>query len=454
MRPFSANRRLLRGPQRNTDSPPGDKVGHHANFPDRISPVVKDSDFTVSQKRALAIATVIAVLFAAYFLRGYFILIVVAAVTAYLFNPLYDRLRARFGTGLSATLTLLAVLGTLIIPLSALCFFAFVQISSGIQSVSAWVAKTDLSALGDKALRLVNETLSRVPFMNDFQVTPELLQERMSTIAQSGGEYLIGFLQGAAGGLIGGITAGVLFIYVFISLLTNREQVAMLIRKLNPLGEEVTDLYLEKMGAMVKGTVSGQFVIALAQGISGAASIFIAGFHEGFFIFAVLLTALSVIPLGGGILSIPVGIGMILFGNVWGGIFVIAFHLIVVTNIDNVLRPILVPREARLDSALMLLAVFAGITMFGFWGLVIGPVVMIVVVTTISVYLAVYKGVPLDQFEEDEKPDKPGRLRRLLSRAWKKSPEAKPDAKSDPDKKPDKKPDEKPKAEATGPAAE
>jgi predicted PurR-regulated permease PerM len=124
-----------------------------------------------------------------------------------------------------------------------------------------------------------------------------------------------------------------------------------------------------------------------------------------------------VIPLGSGIITIPFGVGMMLFGNVFGGLFVVLFHIIVVTNIDNFLRPILVPREARLDSALMLLAVFAGIAMFNFWGIVIGPVLMIVVVTTISVYLAVYKGVPLDQF--DDEPEEPGRLRRLLDRARK-----------------------------------
>jgi predicted PurR-regulated permease PerM len=159
------------------------------------------------------------------------------------------------------------------------------------------------------------------------------------------------------------------------------------------------------MGAMVKGTVMGQFVIAVCQGVAGAASIYIAGFHQGFFLFAVLLSALSVIPLGSGIVTIPFGIGMILFGNVFGGVFVIAFHLIVVTNIDNFLRPILVPKAARLDSALMLLAVFAGIAMFGAWGIVIGPVLMIVIVTTISVYLAVYKGVPMaTPDDDDEKP--------------------------------------------------
>jgi predicted PurR-regulated permease PerM len=376
-----------------------------------------ETEFTASQKRALAVATVIAILFAAYFLRSYFILIVVAAVASYLFTPLFDRLRQRFGTGLSATLTLLAVIGVVIIPVGLLVLFAVIQISSMIESVSAWVAKTDLSALGNKALAVVNEALARVPFIHDLQLTPDMLRDRLSTVAQHVGEFLLGTLQGAAGGLVGGITAAVLFLYVFVSLLTNRAQVATLIRQLNPLGEEVTDLYLQKMGAMVRGTVFGQFVIALAQGISGAASIYIAGFHDGFFIFAILLTALSVIPLGGGILSIPVGIVMMLFGNVFGGVFVIAFHIVVVTNIDNFLRPILVPREARLDSALMLLAVFAGIAMFGFWGIVIGPVLMIVVVTTISVYLAVYKGVPLNQFDDDDEPKKPGRLRRLLARA-------------------------------------
>ena len=240
-------------------------------------------------------------------------------------------------------------------------------------------------------------------------------------------QWLLHLLQGAAGGVVGGITAAILFIYVFISLLTNKDAVQRLIRQLNPLGEEVTDLYLAKMGAMVSGTVKGQFIIAVCQGVAGAISIYIAGFHDGFFIFAVILSALSVIPLGSGIISIPFGVGMILFGNVFGGIFVIAFHIIVVTNIDNFLRPILVPREARLDSALMLLSVFAGIGMFGAFGIVIGPVLMIVIVTTISVYLAVYKGVPLETHDDgDTKRSKKKKsvLRRLTRKARKSTPDA------------------------------
>ena len=78
------------------------------------------TEFTETQKRALAVATVVALAFGAYFLRGYFMLIVVAAVAAYLFNPLFDWFLRRFGRGLSVTLTLLAAIFAVIIPLGLL----------------------------------------------------------------------------------------------------------------------------------------------------------------------------------------------------------------------------------------------------------------------------------------------------------------------------------------------
>jgi predicted PurR-regulated permease PerM len=97
----------------------------------------------------------------------------------------------------------------------------------------------------------------------------------------------------------------------------------------------------------------------------------------------------------------------------------------VVTNIDNFLRPILVPRDARLNSALMLLSVFAGIAMFGPWGIVIGPVLMILIVTTIDVYLAVYKDVELQQHNEE-----PARRKWRRKKAGGGQP-AEPDSESD-----------------------
>ena len=374
-------------------------------------------EFTVTQKRALAVVTGIALLFGAYFLRRYFMLMVIAAIIAYLFTPMYNRLRTKLNGGLATTLTVLAALGIVVIPLIGIISLATVQVSHMLIGVADWAKTADLNALGDKAIATVNQLLAKLPFQAP-TISVESLRANLGKVAQTIGEWLLRTLSGAAGGAIGFITSTIIFLYVLISLLTNKTELITLIRRLNPLGEEVTDLYLAKMGAMVKGTVKGQFIIALIQGILGAISIYIAGFHDGFFIFAIFLTALSVIPLGSGIVTIPLGIGMMFFGNVAGGLFVVLFHLIAITNVDNFLRPILVPKEARLDPALMLLSVFSGIAMFGFFGIILGPVLMIVIVTTISVYLAVYKGVEMEKAGADDNPDERKRLfRRKRSKA-------------------------------------
>ncbi|VEG57364.1 putative permease [Mycolicibacterium aurum] len=352
-------------------------------------------DFTLTQKRALAVLTVVALGVGAYFLRSYLLLIAIAAVLAYLFRPLYQRLRARMNVGLSATVTLFAAVATVALPLAGVIFLAFLQISQMVTSVSHWVEQTDFTALAERLLASINQLLARVPFI-DTTLTPDSVRDAATKLGQGAGQFALEFARDSVGGIASTVTALVIFLYVFIALLTNGDSVVSLFRDLNPLGEKVSDIYLAKVGAMVSATVRGQFIIASFQGVAGAISIYIAGFHDGFFMLVIFLTALSFIPLGSGIVTIPIGIAMAVFGNVGGGIFVVAFHVIVVTSIDNILRPFLVPRSAHLHPALMLLAVFAGLKMFGFWGIVLGPVLMIIIVTTISVYLVVYKDASTD----------------------------------------------------------
>lgn len=375
---------------------------------------MKLDSFNHSQKRALIVITVIALLFGAYFLRNFFILIVVAAISAFLFGPIYNRLNKKMGAGPSAALTLLSALLIVIVPLAGIIALAIFQIGETAGNVANWLKVTDLGELGNNALSFVNELIGRVPYVN-YQLTEGDITDGIASVAHGVGNWLLAFLSSSASSVFGAITSSIIYIYVFISFLVNKKQILELFRQLNPLDKSISDMYLAKAGAMVKGTVGGQFVIALCQGFAGAVSIYIAGFHEAFFIFFIFLSALSIIPLGSGIVTIPIGVGMMLFGNLWGGALVVLWHIIVTTNIDNILRPILVPKQARLDPALMLLAVFSGIAMFGFWGIVIGPVLMILIVTTIKIYLAVYKGVPIDSPEKSKK--KKRRLFRKLKSA-------------------------------------
>lgn len=405
-------------------------------------------DFSLTQKRALTVLTVIALGFGVYFLRGYLLLIAIAAVSAYLFKPLYQRLRQKMNVGLSATLTLLAAIATVALPLAGVAFLAFLQIAQAVTSIGRWVDQTDFTALAQQLLDSANQLLARIPFLN-ITLTPDSVREAATTIGQNAGEIALGFARDSVGGIATTVTALVIFLYVFLALLTNGDQVVALFRDLNPLGEKVSDIYLAKVGAMVSATVKGQFIIAVCQGVAGAISIYIAGFHDGFFMFLIFLTALSFIPLGSGIVTIPVGILMAVFGNVAGGIFVIVFHIVVVTSIDNILRPFLVPKSAHLHPALMLLSVFAGLKMFGFWGIVLGPVLMIVIVTTISVYLVVYKDASTDSLtgtgagltEDDAERQTPW-WRRILP--GKPKPEPAPEPDTETDTKPDTETDAEP----------
>lgn len=365
------------------------------------------------QKRALAIATGIAVIFGAYFLWGYFLLIVFAAIVAFSFNPLYQKILKKWGKpGLAVTLTLIASFLTLIIPLLVVLSITAYEIATLIDKV----AGIDLGSLELAAIDKINSTLQQLNI--SFVLTEDWIKENSQNAISTVGSVALAGLATFLGNFFSFFTTAIIYIFVFISLLLKQDRILSTIQELNPLGKSVGELYKSRVTAMTKGTVQGQFTIAFAQGATAAALLYFAGLQDFFFFFLVVLTALSVIPLGAGIVMIPIGVAMILTGNIWGGLLAIGGHLLVVTNIDNVLRPKLVPKKARLDSALMLLAVFSGINFFGFLGIVIGPVIMILIVTTVQVYLEVYRNIDSANNEVETKKSSKGTTKKMYF--WKK----------------------------------
>lgn len=149
---------------------------------------------------------------------------------------------------------------------------------------------------------------------------------------------------------------------------------------------EITQLFLNKIDLMIKAMFRGTVVIAIVQGLAMGLVLLIAGVP--FVLFLTLLSmVLSLVPLiGASLIAWPVGIILILSGQVWQGIFVIAAFLLIVANLDTVLRPYLVPKGAQLNPALIILSVFGGLSLMGIIGAIYGPVIMILLVTSIDVY--------------------------------------------------------------------
>ena len=355
-----------------------------------------------NQKRSIAVATIIALVFSAYFLRNFFVIFCTSVILAYIFWPVKVWLSKRRKQGTAISLTIVISLFSIIIPIFIISFIAFTQLNSLANNVGSFYSNANLSELGQRVVEIINNILGHIPFLH-IQITEESLIATLNDFFGTIATAFVNAVKSAATSIISLITSSIIFLFVFASVLRNADSLINNFKMLNPLGNQVSDLYLTKAGAMIKGTVRGQFIIAIIQGFVGALSVALAGSPRLFSILFLILSALSVIPLGGGILLIPVGILMILFGNVAGGLIILGTHFIITTNIDNFLRPVLVPAEARLDPALMLVSVFSGLAMFGFLGIVIGPTIMILVVTTVQVYLEVYKDQHMKKIDNGPK---------------------------------------------------
>lgn len=351
---------------------------------------MRNVEVSPSQKKSLAIATGLALLAGIYFLRSYFLLIAFAAIIAFIFNPIYKWLvRTGRKKSTAASLTFLCSLLAMIIPLVIVLSVSVHQVIVLANSVTNGGYSINIDDLLKHTVDSCNRVLASLHL--NYRLTVDGVTSALSHGLKSLGENLLNGLKSSVTGVIGFFTLVIIYVYVFLSLLTKQEQLLQAVHALNPLGRDIGELYVRRMAAMTKAMVRGQFIIAILQGLTDAVLLYIGGLHSTFFFFFLTLTMLSIIPLGGGIIAIPIGIVMILTGNIWQGLVAIIGHIVIVTNIDNVLRPQLVPNEARLDPALTLLSVFAGLKFFGFLGIVIGPVLMILIVTTIQVFMEVYR---------------------------------------------------------------
>jgi predicted PurR-regulated permease PerM len=173
-------------------------------------------------------------------------------------------------------------------------------------------------------------------------------------------------------------------LYVFLSRYRSPGKQEIL--DIIPFPTEITQLFLDKIDLMIKAMFKGTFVIAITQGLAMGFVFWLAGVPY-VMLLTILSMFLSLVPLiGVSLVAWPVGIILIVSGNVFRGVFVIAAFLIFVAQIDTVLRPRLVPKGAQLNPALVILSVLGGLGVLGLVGALYGPVVMILLVTSIDVY--------------------------------------------------------------------
>ncbi len=140
---------------------------------------------------------------------------------------------------------------------------------------------------------------------------------------------------------------------------------------------EYTQHLIEVAGATVRGVVYGVLGTALGQGIMAAIGFTIAGVPAPLF-WSLLVAMLSFLPVGPPLIWVGATIWLVSQGSTGWAVFMGLWGLLGISGIDNVLRPILISRNAKLSFLPVLLGVMGGLMAFGLIGVFLGPTLLAV----------------------------------------------------------------------------
>jgi predicted PurR-regulated permease PerM len=317
-------------------------------------------------------------------IRIFILDIVLAAVVATLFLPLYKCILKLFrgSAGLSAFVSCLIILLGILLPVLLISDIVLVQGIDLYHTAEPQVRELIQKGVPQSILDRVEGTWLGSVF--------ESLAVDWHTVSQNALEML-----GATGAKLINKTSRAtlrLVINLFVILfsvfyfLRDGEHILQRVRAVIPLSEEYKDRIVSRFSAISRATVRGVLLIALIQSFLGTMTLWIFGV-DAWLLWGVVMLVFSVIPfVGTGGILIPTGIISIISGNVWQGVAIICISVFVVSTIDNFLRPRLVGSHAGMHDLIVFFSTLGGIAVFGPSGFIMGPLIAAIFLTVLDIF--------------------------------------------------------------------
>ena len=184
-------------------------------------------------------------------------------------------------------------------------------------------------------------------------------------------------------------------LYLMFFFLRDGAALSRRIREAIPLEEDIKRNILTKFTTVIRATVKGNIVVAMLQGALGGLIFWFLGIHAPV-LWGTLMAFLSLLPaVGAALVWIPVAIYFLATGAVWQGVLLIAFGVLVIGLVDNILRPVLVGKDTKMPDYVVLVSTIGGMSLFGLNGFVIGPVVAAMFMAAWDIF-AKARQAPLD----------------------------------------------------------
>lgn len=163
----------------------------------------------------------------------------------------------------------------------------------------------------------------------------------------------------------------------------------LFVRKISALIPLTSDLVRNTMldlKNVVEATIFGGVVVALLQGTAGGILFFFVDIPSPVF-WGAMMAFLSFLPLVGAFLVfVPAALILIFGGNFVSGMIVLVVGVLVISQIDNIVRPWLIAGKTSMHTLLLFFSILGGIALFGLLGIVLGPVVAAIMLTLLRIF--------------------------------------------------------------------
>jgi len=318
--------------------------------------------------------------------------ILVGAILVTLTFGIFRRVRTRCkgSSNRAALVMLLGITVVLVIPAMILVTLLVQQanvVAEKLQSgeAQAMVRRFDVESYLQWVKRIA-------PNFDPKTLSPErfvlpALQRLPGWMARHGGALL-----GGLAGLAIGFALVLLSMYFFY---TSGESILQQLSVLSPLPKKYDREFAERFKDVIDATFRGQIFTGIAQGLMTGIGLAIAQVPGAGF-WGAVAAILSLIPMvGAAAVWVPASIYLVISASMdarpwWQPIFMIAWGVIPVSLVDNIVRPWAMKGKAQLPAIPLLFAVLGGLQAFGFVGLVIGPLVFSLLMSIIDIYKSTF----------------------------------------------------------------
>ncbi len=320
--------------------------------------------------------------------RAFLVPIALAAVFATLFDPLYQGFLRLFRNRrtVAAFFCCFTLFLGLIVPLYGVAHLVTLEAIQFYHSI-----ETEVGQLVQEGNAGLVGRIQAIPWLDKIPLDEIDLKGDLQKAAAGIAAFMAGLINRTSRTTLEFV---VLLFITFFTLFYFFRDGRTMVRKLRflvPMDREYKNTIAARFISVARATVKGTLLIALVQGTLSGLTLWAFGVDSPF-LWGVVATLLSIIPLVGAWLVLyPAALVQAIQGNYWQAGGIVLITVIVIVNVDNLLRPRLVGQEAGMHDLMVFFSTLGGIGLFGATGFILGPMLAALFLVLVDIYSQEFK---------------------------------------------------------------